>query len=91
MGFRIAPTARIEVAFLSQVDEKLIQKSNLYTGFSGGFRVRNENLIFNTVEFRAVYYPKTVEGISHIGFNVQANLRIKYPTILVNEPATIYN
>jgi hypothetical protein len=91
LGFRIAPTARIEFAYLSQVGEKLIQKSNLYTGLSGGFRVRNENLIFNTVEFRAIYYPKTVEGISHIGFNVQANLRIKYPTILVNAPATIYN
>jgi hypothetical protein len=90
-GFRIAPVARIELAYLSLPKEVLIQKMNLYSGLSGGFRVRNENLIFNTVEFRGIYYPRTVEGISHFGFNIQANLVIKYPTILVNEPATVYN
>jgi len=90
-GFHIAPIARVELAYLSQPKEVLFQKANLYQGFSGGFRVRNENLIFNTVEFRGIYYPTTVEGISHFGFNIQANLQIKYPTVLVNEPATVYN
>jgi hypothetical protein len=90
-GFRIAPLARVELAYLSQPNKTLVQKSNLYNGYSGGVRVRNENLIFNTVEFLGIYYPRTVEGIGHFGFNVQANLRIKYPTILVNAPATVYN
>src|SRR5258708_170523 len=91
LGFRIAPTTRIELAFLSKVHEPLIQKGNYYSGLSGGVRARNENLIFNTIEARALFYPKTVEGKSHVGFNIQANLRIKYPTTLVTAPATIYN
>lgn len=91
LGFHIAPTARIELAFLSKVNQQLFQKSNFYSAFSGGFRVRNENLVFNTIEARILYYPKTVENIKSIGFSIQANIRIKYPTTLVSAPATVYN
>jgi hypothetical protein len=90
-GFNIAPLFRLEGAYLSQLHETVFEKKNFFSSISGGFRVRNENLIFNTIEARAIYYPRTIDGISHIGFNVQANLKIKYPTILVTAPATVYN
>ena len=91
LGFNVAPLARIELAYLSAKHETVFQSKNFFTGFSGGVRVRNENLIFNTIEARVFLYPHTVEGISNIGFNIQANLKIKYPTILVSAPATVYN
>jgi hypothetical protein len=91
IGFRIAPIARVELAYLSQPKATFFTNQNFYTALSTGFRVRNENLIFNTIEARAIFYPRTVEGISPLAFNIQANLRIKYPTILVSAPATVYN
>jgi hypothetical protein len=91
LGFHVATTARIELAYLSKGTSYIFQKSNLFSGFSGGFRVRNENLIFNTIEARVLYYPTIVESINHLGFSIQANLKIRYSTTLISAPATVYN
>lgn len=91
IGFRIAPTARAEVALLSPAKTRLILEKNIYSSISGGFRIRNENLIFNTIEARISFYPRTVERISQVGFSIQVNFKIKYPTTLISEPATVYN
>ncbi len=90
-GFHMAPVVNIDLAYLAQENEKLAKQENLFSGFATALRARNENLIFNTVEARLYYYPKTVEGISSWRAEFRANLRIKYPTELVTAPATVYN
>lgn len=89
-GFKLAPIARFEIAMLSP-GNGLFRRENFFSGISAGIRTRNENLIFNTIEARVFYYPKVVEGISHIGFRIQTNLRVRYPNSLVNAPATLFN
>ncbi|MCW5912758.1 MAG: hypothetical protein KIT62_16935 [Cyclobacteriaceae bacterium] len=90
-GFHFAPVARIDLAYLAKENRVLFQKQNFYSGFSAALRARNENLIFNTVEARVYYYPKTVETLEPWRFEFRANLRIKYPTSLVTAPATVYD
>jgi hypothetical protein len=90
LGFKLAPIARIDVAMLSK-DAQLFKRDNFFSGISAGIRTRNENLIFNTIEARIFYYPRVVENVSHVGFRIQTNLRIRYPTALVNAPSTLYN
>jgi hypothetical protein len=89
IGFRLAPVARIDLAFIDRYTG-LLRSNNFYTGFSAGLRARNENLVFNTIEARLFYYPKVVEKIEHLRFTVSVNFRIKYPTNLVNKPATVF-
>lgn len=91
LGFHLAPVVRMDLAYISSENAKLIQKRNFYSGFSAALRARNENLIFNTVEARIYYYPKTVEGLSQTRLEFRTNLRIKYPTNLVTPPATVYD
>jgi hypothetical protein len=91
LGFHLAPVANIDLAYLGQEYQPLIQKDNFYSGFAVAMRARNENLIFNTVEARVYYYPKTVEGIDNWRAEFRVNLRIKYPTELATAPATVYN
>lgn len=91
IGFHLAPVVRIDLAYLAQPKEELFRKGNFFSGFSGALRARNENLIFNTVEARVYYYPKTVERIAHTQFEFRVNLRIKYPTSLITAPATVYD
>jgi hypothetical protein len=91
LGFHLAPVVRVDLAYISSENEKLFQKRNFYSGFSAALRARNENLIFNTVEARIYYYPKTVEGLSQTRLEFRTNLRIKYPTNLVTAPATVYD
>jgi len=89
LGFHIAPMTRVDMALI-KISKGLFQTQNFFSGFSLGMRARNENLIFNTIEARLFYYPKTVEGIDHFRFNITTNFRIKYPTNLVNKPATVF-
>jgi hypothetical protein len=91
LGFHLAPVANIDLAYLGQEYQPLMKKENFYSGFAAAMRARNENLIFNTVEARVYYYPKTVEGIDHWRAEFRVNLRIKYPTAFVTAPATVYN
>jgi len=91
LGFHLAPVANIDLAYLGQEYQPLLQKDNFYSGFAAALRARNENLIFNTVEARVYYYPKTVEGIDNWRAEFRVNLRIKYPTEFVTAPATVYN
>jgi hypothetical protein len=89
LGFHLAPVARVDLALI-KIAKGLFQTQNFFSGLSLGMRARNENLIFNTIEARLFYYPKTVEGMDHFSFNITTNFRIKYPTNLVNKPATVF-
>jgi hypothetical protein len=89
LGFRIAPVGRIDLALI-KLGKSLFASQNFFSGFSIGMRARNENLIFNTIEARLFYYPKTVERVDHFRFNITTNFRIRYPTNLVNKPATVF-
>jgi len=89
LGFHLAPMTRVDLALI-KITKGLFQTQNFFSGFSLGMRARNENLILNTIEARLFYYPKTVEGINHFRFNITTNFRIKYPTNLVNKPATVF-
>ena len=89
LGFRMAPTGRVELALI-QRGSRLLRARNFFVGTSVGLRVRNENLIFNTLEARIFYYPKIVEGLDHFRATIITNFRIRYPTNLVNKPSTVF-
>jgi hypothetical protein len=91
LGFKLAPIARIDLAYLARQNEVMFQHQHFLSGFLLGMRARNENLIFNTIEARIIFYPNTVEGISQLRFDFRTNIRIKYPTTLVYPPATYYD
>lgn len=91
LGFRLAPMIRIDMAYLAKQNEVLFQHQNFLSGWLLGLRARNENLIFNTLEGRMIYYPRTIEGSRRFRFDFRANIRIKYPTTLVTAPATFYD
>ena len=89
LGFRMAIIPRVDLALI-KVSTGLFRSRNFFSGFSLGLRVRNENLIFNTVEARVFYYPTIVEDLGHFRFTIRSNIKIKYPTNLVNKPATVF-
>jgi hypothetical protein len=37
-------------------------KQPVYSGLGAGFRVRNNNLVFNTIQFRFTFFPKSQPG-----------------------------
>lgn len=90
IGFRFAPIAFASLAFLSKEKQHIFYNEPYY-GLGGGMRMRNENLVFGTIEFRGTYYPR-VSDATHFKFSVTTNLRIKYTGSLIKVPSFIqYN
>jgi hypothetical protein len=84
-------TQRISLLQKSQENNIDINR-NLYWGTSGGIRVRNENLIFGTVEFRTFFFPNPVQGVEPVSFRVSTNLQIKYSGTFIRPPSLVrYN
>jgi hypothetical protein len=91
VGFRFAPFLSLEGAyFRSKVLDDI--QGKFFYGSTGGVRIRNENLIFGTIEFRMFYYPTTTAGVDQFSFKVTTNVRIKYSGSFVSPPDFIrYN
>lgn len=90
LGFRIAPFAAFYWSMMkcNTCDD---QHRN-YTGISSGMRIRNENLIFGTIELRATFIPNDETGDSKISFSFRQNLRFRKTDVFVTAPELIrYN
>lgn len=90
LGFRFAPFASVDgVGIRCLVCE---QSTNIFWGFSTGFRTRNENLIFGTIEVKMTYIPNEENGEPKFVFGFKQNLRIKNTGTFVKKPSLIlYN
>ena len=56
VGFRVAFISFANVGLVSFPDRSLLQ-GPLYQGYGIGFRLRNENLTFNSFQIRFSYFP----------------------------------
>ncbi|HYG20503.1 MAG TPA: hypothetical protein VD816_16300 [Ohtaekwangia sp.] len=91
VGFRFAPFLSLENAWLKPRD---IRRGfgDFYWGTTGGIRIRNENLIFGTIELRALYFPNPPLGTDPVSFKVTTNVRLKYSGSFVRPPSLVrYN
>ncbi len=85
LGFGFAPFGFVDATLIKSKGESF-SKSDLYTGFGGGFRLRNENLLFGTIEARLSYFPRTLPGMNSFKVKFNTNLRYKYNNSLVRRP-----
>jgi len=91
LGFKFAPFVFGEMAVVAPKNQTLFT-NKAYFGFGGGFRTRNENLVFGTLEFRMFYFPRITEDISRVSVRLTSNLRLKYTGQFVRAPSFVrYN
>lgn len=86
-GFKFAPFAFADVSAIKPEKESFA-KTGFYYGLGGGVRMRNENLIFNTIELRAIYFPRKVQGQA-FKVNMAINIRFRYNSNYVKAPDII--
>ena len=85
-GFRFAPFVFTDFSFLKPV-KKQIDYINGYTAIGGGFRTRNENLIFGTIELKGYYFPRVSEdGMKNWKVEITTNLKFKYNSSFIRRP-----
>ncbi len=90
-GFKFSPFLAGDITSISpRIDNP--GQHTWFFGLGGGFRMRNENLIFNTVEVRCAYFPNTAYGMKHFYASVSTNISFRYNSNYVREPDIIqYN
>jgi hypothetical protein len=85
LGFGFAPFGFIDASLIKPENQNF-GKSDIYTSLGGGFRLRNENLLFGTIEARLSYFPRTLPGMNSFKVKFNTNLRYKYNNSLVRRP-----
>lgn len=89
LGFKFAPFAFGDLSLLTPEQENF-NKSNLYHGIGAGVRTRNENLVFNTIELRAVYFPRRTEQENSFKIVFNTGIQFRYNNTYVTAPDVVY-
>ncbi|MES2701276.1 MAG: hypothetical protein V4649_01500 [Bacteroidota bacterium] len=85
LGFQFAPFPYADFALIAP-ENWPTSRSSLYTSLGGGVRMRNENLVFETIEARAFFFPVAPSNMRAFKIIVSANLRYRYPSSLITAP-----
>jgi len=88
LGFKFAPFASADIAHFTPEHENT-SNSGFYSGFGGGIRIRNENIVFGTIELRFMYFPRKSEQHNAFKFTFSTNLRSRYNNNYVKAPEII--
>ena len=84
-GFKHAPFLFANVTYMRTVGEP-IEMGDIYTAIGSGMRVRNENLIFGTIELKGYYFPRTQLQLSPWNISLSTNFRFKYNSSILTKP-----
>ena len=85
LGFKSAPFVFGNLTYIRTVGDPIL-KGDIYSAFGSGVRVRNENLVFGTIELKGFYFPRTNQQLSPWNFSLITNLRYKYNSNIVEKP-----
>lgn len=89
LGFKFAPFAFGDISLLTPEDRSF-DRSSLYHGIGAGLRTRNENLVFNTIEFRMVYFPRKTEQNQSFKIMIDTGIQFRYSSIYVKAPDVVF-
>lgn len=83
--FRFAPFVFTNATYINlQINDESTPR--LYASIGGGFRIRNESLIFGTTEFRGMYFPRKNFRNENWRVEVNTNIRFKYNNNFIRRP-----
>jgi hypothetical protein len=85
LGFKSAPFVFGNLTYIRTVGDPIL-KGDIYSAIGSGIRVRNENLVFGTIELKGCYFPRTNQQLSPWNFSLITNLRYKYNSNIVEKP-----
>jgi hypothetical protein len=87
-GFRFAPFVFGDIILIAH-ENLPFSKSDIYSAVGSGLRTRNENLIFGTIELKAIYFPRTAFDIDKFRVVISSDLKFRYRASFVKGPNII--
>lgn len=85
MFFRFAPFVFANASLLN-IQTPLLNDRKLYSAVGGGLRIRNESLVFKTIELKGMYFPRKNVYDESWRVTVGTNIRFKYNREFIKRP-----
>ncbi len=85
-GIRTAVVLFTDMGFVRETRVEERNHKSFYEGFGGGLRLRNESLVFDTFEFRAVYFPEPPPGGNHFRWRISFSTPLVFRNFVVVKP-----
>ena len=86
--FRFAPFVFADLCLFTPTEAKFSQ-SNWYNSIGAGLRTRNESLVFQTMEFRAYYFPNGNFLGDRWRLEFNSNVRFTYSRLFEKKPTFV--
>ena len=84
-NFKSSPFIFADITYMRAIDEAR-KNGGIFTAVGTGTRIRNENLIFGTIELKCFYLPRTDLQLSPWNFSIITNVRFKYNSSIIRKP-----
>ena len=84
-GFKSSPFVFANLTYIKAIDE-VKKNGGVFAAVGTGTRIRNENLIFGTIELKCFYLPRTDLQVSPWNFSFITNLKYKYNSTIIHKP-----
>jgi len=84
-GFRFAPFLFTDFCLLKPINKPL-SSTDGFSALGGGIRVRNENLVFGTIELKGYYFPRTIDGMKNWKIDLVTKVRFKFNSNFIRKP-----
>jgi len=85
LGFQFAPFPYGDLTLITP-ENAPYSRSSLYTSVGGGVRARNENLVFETIELRAYFFPIAPTNMRGFKVVLNTNVRFRYTSNYITAP-----
>lgn len=77
LNFQSALFSFIDVGLVGPSNQSIFEQK-YYAGLGVGLRIRNENLVFKTIQFRLAFYPNHPSDVNSIGFIIDGVSKTRF-------------
>ncbi|MGQ1786731.1 MULTISPECIES: hypothetical protein [unclassified Saccharicrinis] len=84
LGFKMAFFSFCDVAWIS--NRKTTFNNKPYYSIGGGFRIRNDHLVFNTIQVQLAYFPRVPAGGNEFDFRLTSEQTNKFNRFAPRKP-----
>lgn len=86
-GFKVSCFAAFEFGYIGF--EKSLFKRDMVSALSLGIRIKNDFLIFNTIQFRFTFYSENLKDYIHTNFDVNEMNQLRFDDFSTGKPGVI--
>ena len=87
LGFKFAAFTFFDTAFLKESSKSLFNNTP-YFSFGGGLRIRNDNLVFNTLQIRLTIMPRVPSGEFPLSLRITGETTRDFKDFVPHQPGS---